>query len=400
MKASKVASIVSLMMFMAAFKVNAGGLYLYEIATEDLGLAGAGIAARAQDASTVVSNPAGMIHLEGNQLTVGGQLLYGNLDYDVQDERLKDGGNAVGALPSASLFYSHSVNERLRLGVGLYGNFGLSLDFNDDWAGRNLVKDSTMMGITIQPAMAYSLNSEWALGMGVGINYGIFSLTRDRANGTGEIEQNDHDWAANLRLGILYTPSEQTRVGLTYTSAVKYDFNINATGNLAISGAEWQIPINTSVNAPQQVMLSGFQQLNTKWALLGNLGWQDWSNFSQMDTTIGNKQVASMLHLQDTWHGAAGVQYQISQMTRINTGFAYDTSMYQDQNNTSFLMPAGDTWRFGIGVQQVLNTTSSIGAAFEYLMSEDANVSSPAVLAGGYHDPNMYFFAVNYNRRF
>ena len=257
-----------------------------------------------------------------------------------------------------------------------------------------------MMGLTLQPAMAYSLNNQWVLGIGVGINYGIFSLTRDRANGVGEVEQNDHDWAANLRLGLLYTPSEQTRIGLTYTSAVKYDFNINATGNLPISGEEWQIPINTSVNAPQQIMLSGFQQLNTRWALLGDLGWQDWSNFSKMDTTVGNKQVASILHLQDTWHAAVGIQYQISQVTRINTGVAYDTSMYQDQMNTSFLMPAGDTWRLGIGVQQELGITSSVGAAFEYLMSEDANVSSPAVLAGRYHDPNMFFFAINYNQRF
>ena len=50
---------------------QAGGLYLYEMGTSDLGLAAAGTAARAEDASTLYSNPAGMTRLTGDQVTVG-----------------------------------------------------------------------------------------------------------------------------------------------------------------------------------------------------------------------------------------------------------------------------------------------------------------------------------------
>ena len=42
----------------------AGGLLLYEVGTADIGLASAGYNARAQDASTVFTNPAGMTKLE------------------------------------------------------------------------------------------------------------------------------------------------------------------------------------------------------------------------------------------------------------------------------------------------------------------------------------------------
>ena len=45
----------------------AGGLTLYEVGTADVGLASAGYNARAQDASTVLTNPAGMTRLEGTQ---------------------------------------------------------------------------------------------------------------------------------------------------------------------------------------------------------------------------------------------------------------------------------------------------------------------------------------------
>jgi len=50
---------------------QAGGIELYEIATPDVGLASAGYAARAQDASTLFKNPAGMSLLQGSQLQAG-----------------------------------------------------------------------------------------------------------------------------------------------------------------------------------------------------------------------------------------------------------------------------------------------------------------------------------------
>ena len=59
----------------------AGGLFMYEVGTEDVGLAAAGYAARANDATTVLTNPAGMTRLEGQQFQFGSQLLYSNLKF-------------------------------------------------------------------------------------------------------------------------------------------------------------------------------------------------------------------------------------------------------------------------------------------------------------------------------
>src|SRR6267378_7761471 len=59
----------------------AGGLSLLEIGTRDLGLAGAGYAARAEDASTAFTNPAGMTRIIGNDVVLGAQLLYGDVKF-------------------------------------------------------------------------------------------------------------------------------------------------------------------------------------------------------------------------------------------------------------------------------------------------------------------------------
>ena len=83
----------------------AGGLLLYEVGTADVGLASAGWGARAQDASTVLTNPAGMTRLDGSQVLLGAQALYGDDGLFDRARELRtdlgtgDGGNPIGWLP-------------------------------------------------------------------------------------------------------------------------------------------------------------------------------------------------------------------------------------------------------------------------------------------------------------
>ena len=90
----------------------AGGALLYEVGTPDTGLASAGWAARAEDAATVLTNPAGMTRLQDTDLLLGLQMLYGDLGF-VPDERTTvaggDGGNPVGWFLAAGAYYVHAT---------------------------------------------------------------------------------------------------------------------------------------------------------------------------------------------------------------------------------------------------------------------------------------------------
>ncbi len=112
-------------------QATAGGLMLYEVGTADVGLASAGYNARAQDAATVLTNPAGMTRLEGTQLLLGAQLLYGDLKFSIGPGTSPqlgtgDGGNPVGWFPGGGAFFSYSVSPELKLGFAMTGNFGLA----------------------------------------------------------------------------------------------------------------------------------------------------------------------------------------------------------------------------------------------------------------------------------
>ncbi|QLG88036.1 outer membrane protein transport protein [Chitinibacter bivalviorum] len=373
----------------------AGGIYLYEVGTEDVGLAGAGMAARAQDPSVMMTNPAGLSMLKGDQITIGAQALYGDVQYRPQIGA--DADNVIGWFPGMSAFYSHSINDQLTVGLGLYGNYGLAMDFGH-WGlsgpqgndlGSSLIKNGATMALTFQPSVAYRINDQWSIGASLGINYGYAALTRDTLLGAEEKTSNE-DWALNAKLGVLYQYNESTRFGLAYTSATQYNFDLNPS----ILGQ--QTLVTQELNAPQQIMFSAFHQLSPRWAVMGNVGWQDWSAYNQ--NKINGAQVSQQF--QDTWHSALGVQYQWNEKLRLNTGVAYDSSFYQDQHNASLALPSGAAWRFGAGAVYQLDKKSSVGLALEYMHVDDATVQNIGPLNGQYDSPQMFFISANYQTQF
>ncbi|MEG3111217.1 outer membrane protein transport protein [Pantoea sp. T14] len=379
---------------------QASGLYLYEIATEDTGLAGAGQAARAQDASTLVTNPAGLTRLPDRMLTGGLQALYGDTPYTLDDDAALRGnspGNTIGWFPGASVFYHQRLNEDISAGIGLYGNYGLGLDFGN-WAGERLIKKSTLLALTLSPAVAWQINDRLSWGVGAGINYGFLSLTRsvdDR-----DEKASDHDWALNFRTGLLFDVTRATRVGLTYTSKTEYHFSIDAMARFPqLSNVEYALPLSAQVNTPAQLMLSVVHDLNDRWSVMGDLGWQDWSVYGGNQIYVAGQQAERTSRLRDTWHTALGLQFRPDESWRLNTGIAYDSSFYKNQDDTAMTMPSGDAWRFGVGAQYQLTPSSNVGAAFEYLNMSSSAVASP-LLSGEYRDPNLYFFSMNYSHTF
>lgn len=385
---------------------QAGGLYSYEIGTSDLGFAAAGTAARAEDASTLFGNPAGMTRLAGNQMTLGAQALYGHLEYELDGQGAltgSDPGNIVGWLPGASAFYSHSASDKFKVGIGTYSNFGLAADFGKTWAGNNLVGKTALIALTIQPTAAYRIDDQWSLGAGLTANYGYFKLEREPLAPGSTVSQDDGDWDFGARLGVLYEPSRNTRIGLTWVSETEYDFNVNGSVTIDPPGpvgpTTHTIPFALGIIAPQQVMGSVYHRLNDRWALMGNLGWQEWSKFASSTVGAGDTGGTIGLLLQDTWHAAAGIQYTLNEKTKLNAGIAFDTSMYEDQSQTSFALPSGDTWRFGAGLQYVLSPKSDLGVAVEYAHSEDSS-SPSALVSGRYDNPYIVFLSAHYTHRF
>jgi long-chain fatty acid transport protein len=195
--------------------------------------------------------------------------------------------------------------------------------------------------------------------------------------------------------GAITDALRSMRVGFTWNSEVDLDFSAPAQfSNLGQLGTTLQnagllnSTVNVGIKVPQQAMLSLFTQVNERWAVLGSLGWQQWSQFGQVQLGIDNTNnptsLTTDLDFDDTWHVALGAQYKLSEPWLLNFGIAYDSGL-PDGSNVSPLLPVNSAWRFGVGAQQQLSKTSFWGIAVEYLYGGtlDTNLQSTAPVALG-----------------
>lgn len=389
---------------------RAGGLLLYEYGTAEPGLAAAGYAARAQDASTAFTNPAGMTQLDGTQVLVGGQLMWMNTQFSVDGATSPglgsgDGGRVYGSngyVPGGGAFLTHRASPDLALGIAVAGNFGSMLDYDDGWVGRYRVQDADLVGVSVMPSIAYRVNDQLSLGAGLNGMYGMFDQRVAINNalpslGDGRLEIDDDTWGWGANVGVLYEPTPDTRLGLTYTSEIDLDFRGPAQFSgigpiltaLLQSRGLLDARVDVGAKVPQQVMGSVYTAIDDSWALLGNLGWQDWSEFGETEIGIDNTQspisLTNPLSFDDTWHAAVGAQYHTNDRWKVNFGLAYDSG-FQDGNDVSPLFPVNSAWRFGIGGERQAGESFKWGFTTELLYGGNLHVDKrsmlPPVLGG------------------
>ena len=396
----------------------AGGTFLYEVGTPDMGLASAGWAARAGDPATILTNPAGMTRLEKNDLLLGLQALYADIGFTPDSQTTAsggDGGNPVGWFPGGGIFYVNPTSDRVRLGVAVAGNFGLGLDYDDDWAGRYYVQDATLIGVSVLPAVAWKASDKVSIGAALNATYGVFD-TKVAVNNVlpaspdGWLTLEDDVWGFGGNVGFLFEPKDGTRFGLTYTSPVKLDFGDTpefknlAPGLYAALDAAGLIDteIDLSVTVPQTVMASFARSLNDRWSILGNVGWQDWSAFGKVDVQVDSANPTSLTvdqNFKDTWHAAVGAQVKTGSPWSLSFGAAYDSSCLDDADRTP-TFPLGEAWRFGFGAQRKLTEKLELGLAYELAWGGSLSVDQErgplsGRLSGAYEDTAMHFLGAS-----
>jgi long-chain fatty acid transport protein len=379
--------------------VHAAGLWLYEGSIPDMGMANAGRAASALDATTAGGNPAGMTVLDRSQLVTGFLGILPVTKFDV-DHNTYDGGNCGDAgyfTPASSSAYVHRFNDRLRFGVMLGSYFGLGLNYGDHWSGRYYVQDGKFLTAGINPSIGYRV-TDW-LSIGGGFNMEVAKLYNKVAVNTllpgrsdGGLEYEDTDLGYGYNLGILLELSKKTRFGLTYRSEVDFKFkdkpDLDGEGWLldTLLGLRNQsgrtLDIDTTI--PQAVMFSGYHQLNDRMTLCANFGWQDWSEFGKPDITISGNRTRSFtadLKYHDTYHIALGGQYRFASKWLMSAGIAYDTSPIEHSSDRSPSLPLDRQIRYGLGLQYDLNDNITLGCAYEFL---DAGLGRVAKKGGAF----------------
>jgi len=421
---SKHGAIIVYLSILVAFLqgvARGAALELYETGAPDLGTACAGRTAMAADASTAAANRAGMTQLDRTQLLTASGALLPSTNFDIGPKTTPArgtplgtaGGNAGVFIPVGSFFFVYKLDERWRLGVAAYSDYGLAGNYSHQWAGRYYIDRAALITGKIAPSVTYRVN-DW-LSLGAGFSFAVARLTfKSRVNtlnprrpdGGMSLESWDEAFGGNA--GILLTPLPKLRLGLTYQSPEYFKFGFRPfLSNLGrglhavtrrIGGSKFNVPLTQ----PQQVMASARYEVLPNFSLLGNVGWQNWTEFGEFPvgiTTQKQRTVSANLHFSDTYQIAVGQQFRFAEKWLWSAGFAFDSSPVS-RTNRSAVLPIDRQLRYGTGIQYEVNHNVTAGVAWEFLDAGPGPFSTnPRPLAGalqGHYSTNyLNFLALN-----
>lgn len=175
----------------------AGSFQLSEQSVSGLGVAFAGAAASAEDASILFYNPAGIAQLPQSELQLGLHVIAPTVEfrnegtrYDVPGTPLNgfpvrgdNGGDAGVTSEIPNLYLTEPVFRGtkygdLSVGVGVNAPFGLETDYDPGWVGRYAALRTKVTTLDIQPTFGWRFFNKFSFGASVDVQRASGRLTQ------------------------------------------------------------------------------------------------------------------------------------------------------------------------------------------------------------------------------
>lgn len=395
--------VVSILVILS-FNSFAGGYLVPEQANPAIGTANVGQAAYANDASTAYFNPAGMTQLNSSQLMLGTQVIMGNIQFKPNQYNTFSGGNggqAASLLPGAGIFGVINWSPDLKFGLGITSPMGGDLSYTDGWTGRYFVQDTLFLALNINPSVAYRVNDWLSIGGGGSLEYALLheNVAAYRPNAPqddGQTNVKTDNYAGGFNFGLLFTPTAHTRAGLAYRSKITH----NLKGKSSFLRLDFTPSITTQIIAPQNIILSGYHDLNDKLTVVAEFGWNNWRQLKDTFLQVADVSLTIPLDWHDTYHVGAGIEYQWRPQIKLQTGISYDSSPTSTAKRLPDL-PVDQQLRVGTGIVYTTQKNTKIGVQTEYVNFGKAAMQHPTPIgtfAGDYGNNNYAFLlATNVN---
>lgn len=267
------------------FSFSAVGAYsaafqLAEVSTSGLGLAYAGNAAVAENASVVANNPALMTQFKSTAITAGGVYVdaHVNVKGNVKGKMGSVDASHRNVIPNAvvpNMYIVTPVSDKFALGGGLNVNYGMKSQYNDQFNAGVYGGSTELTALNFNLSGAYDLGYGFSAGLGLNAIYADAEVKRylggggksiapdlgkmsaklaaagDSANAAvlanvaGQLRQMPNNtvvsqikgdkWALGWNAGLSYALNENHRWGLAYRSAVDVKFKGNYSNDFPVA---------------------------------------------------------------------------------------------------------------------------------------------------------------------
>ncbi len=335
--------------------------------------------AQADDASAIYYNPAGLTQVKGSQFTSGLYLNFPNAEFHPA------GGGEIKARDDMYLlphFYAASDfgAAKWRFGLGFNIPFGNSMTWGNDNQLSVLVDKSEMAVYALTPTVAYQINDQLSLGVGLNIYYGdLMSRFRYSFVPAANFEFKGDGMAVGATVGLLWKPHWRHSFGVVYRSPFKIDFEGNATVTPAILPDSGPSPANFEMDFPQSVAVGYAFRPTEKWKLEVDIEWTNWDTLNTVALHSPNPYVALdprsnvAFNWKDSFFYEFGTEYQINDTWVVRAGYLFSENTVPTSTFGPNL-PDSDRHVFSAGVGFRFKQLQ-IDLCYQYSLSTDRTVT-------------------------
>lgn len=328
----------------SAFSHGWGG---YEQGAKAKGMGGA-FTGLADDPTAVFYNPAGIVQLDGTQISVGFAVptVTGHFKSAGTSGIPGDTAGHETDLETQTFFIPNfyaitQVTDKLFLGFGEYTIYGLGFEWSDSFPGRfaPVGKKALLESAGSSLVSAYKLTDKLSIAAGGRAERANLELQGDTFVAPGidvvDTEVSGDDYAAAWQAALFYEFTEEWRAGLSYRSETRYSFD-----DLDVDFSP-QIPMVGLMNtkAKGNITMPQFVSLGIAWSrglltVTADVYWWEWSVVDRMSFTLdqpvaGQTSMSIPMNWNNTWSYALGGQYILKAFDRdisLRAGFMYETS--------------------------------------------------------------------------
>lgn len=360
----------------------AAGFRLPEQGAAAMGMSSAFVG-QADDPSAVWFNPAGITQLDGTRIAAGGVAVYPVFTHE-NTNGTTDVSERDIHIP-VYLYATHKMDDKISLGLGINGPFGLATDWAATSATSTVATFSKIVTTEVNPNIAYKINNDLSVAFGIAFVHLRATLEKLLPPALGSpnfrLAGDGDGWGANA--AIHYKASDKLNAGLSYRSRVKVDID----GSADINAFGFSNSARTDITLPDLMQLGVSYKASDNLTLNADLDYTWWSTYdrivvqsntvSALNALIGNPPSDTSTdekQWKDVWALRIGGQYKLSDQLKLRAGYLYDNNPVTEERFDT-VVPDSDRQALSIGAGYTVNKVT-IDASYMYIWFKDRNIQN------------------------
>ncbi len=274
--------------------------------------------------------------------------------------------NAI--LPNLAAVWS--MTDDLKIGLAVAAPYGLVTEYPTDFVGRYHGLKSDLKTVDVAVSAAYRFSPRFAAGATVlyrkaeatlttGVDFGLVASSLGTTPGTldGVASLKGSKGAIGMKLGAIFTPTPQLRIGLAHQAAMNMELSGDATYQFP---STMPAPLVAGLQARgfkdgegrAELRLPSVSSIGVDWDLNGAFSIQaeaaqtGWSTFKELRVKFSTGLPDSVTdeYWKDAWYYSLGASWKVSDSLVLRAGVARDQSAVDEVHRTPRIPDSDRSW--------------------------------------------------------